>query len=444
MIKNLPINDVYIPYLDCQAQTQIFYGGSGSGKSVFVAKRCVLDVMKGGRNYLICRAVGRSIRKSVMNEIRKAILELEVSQLFTVNRTDGIITCVNGYQIFFSGLDDTEKIKSITPEKGVITDIWIEEATETERSDVQSLRKRLRGGDEKTSKRVTLTFNPIIQDHWIYDEFFLPAGWKETDTEYTSDELSILKTWYIHNHFLTSQDVRELLNEKDDYYRNVYTFGNWGVLGNVIFHNWQVSDLTDLRRHFTNPRNGLDFGYADDPAAYIGTHYDRKHKAIYIYEELYETELTNDILAAEVLKLSGRDRVICDSQEPKSIRELRRHNVHAVGARKGRDSVLFGVQWLRQQTIYIDPRCVNAINEFRHYKWKEVNGSIVHRSGLPVPVDKHNHLIDALRYAYEDEMLARRAQSDVVDFYARPVSKPVLIPARSASEIDDLIREYEQ
>ncbi len=441
---NLPINDVYIPFLDCQSRTQIFFGGSGSGKSVFVAKRCILDILRGGRNYLICRAVGRSIRKSVMNELRKAIAELDVAHLFNINRTEGIITCVNGYQIFFSGLDDTEKIKSITPEKGVITDIWIEEATETQRRDLQDLLKRLRGGDKNVNKRITLTFNPIVQDHWIYDEFFLPIGWKDTDTEYNSEDLSILKTWYVHNHFLTEQDVKELLTEQDEYYRNVYTFGNWGVLGSVIFRNWQIADLSALRRHFTNPRNGLDFGYADDPAAYIGTHYDRKQKAIYVYDELYETELTNDVLAAEVLKLAGRDRVICDSQEPKSIRELRRHNVHAVGARKGRDSVLFGVQWLRQQTIYVDPRCVNTINELRQYKWKEVDGKIVHRSGLPVPMDKHNHLIDALRYAYEDEMLARRAQSDTVDFYSRPVVKPMIVPARSAAEVEDLIRNYEQ
>jgi len=443
MQKNLSINDAYLPYLDCDSRTQIFYGGSGSGKSVFVAKRCVLDVIQGGRNYLICRAVGRSIRKSVMNEIRKAIAELEVAQYFNVNRTDGIITCVNGYQIFFSGLDDTEKIKSITPETGVVTDIWIEEATEVNRSDLKDLRKRLRGGDERIEKRITLTFNPIVQGHWIYDEFFAPVGWTEDQTVYTSDDLLILKTWYVHNHFLTQQDVTELLKETDEYYRDVYTFGNWGVLGNVIFHNWQIIDMTPLRKHFTEPHNGLDFGYADDPAAYIGTHYDKKHRAIYIYDELYETDLTNDVLAEEVLKFSGRDRVICDSQEPKSIRELRRHNVHAVGARKGRDSVLFGIQWLRQQTIYVDQRCVNAINELRQYKWKEVDGRVVHRSGLPVPAEKNNHLIDALRYAYEDEMLARRASSDVVDFYKQPRGKPVILPARSATEIDEIIRNYQ-
>src|SRR5574343_1907965 len=149
-------NPAYIPHLNNLTRTQIFFGGSGSGKSVFLAPRCIYDVMRGDRNYLVCRQFARTIRKSVFNEIKKVIFDFGVKDLFTINQTDLVITCKNGYQVLFAGLDDPEKIKSITPEKGVITDIWIEEATETERNTVKDLYKRQRGGDSKTSKRMVM------------------------------------------------------------------------------------------------------------------------------------------------------------------------------------------------------------------------------------------------------------------------------------------------
>ena len=408
------INDVYRPHLTNNARVQIVYGGSGSGKSVFLAQRTVYDVLQGGRNYLVCRAVGRTVRKSVFNEIRKVIADWGLTELFQVNRTDGLITCTNGYQVIFTGLDDTEKVKSITPEKGAITDIWIEEATETDRKSVKDLLKRQRGGDPNIPKRMTLSFNPILQNHWIYAEYFSGIGWADDQTEYSGDELTILKTWYIHNRWLTPEDVKDLLNETDKYYRDVYTFGNWGVLGNVIFTNWEVRNMSDMRDQFTNHRHGLDFGFSSDPAAIVATHYDRMRKTIYIYDELYETGLTNDLLAQDASRIVGKGRLVCDSAEPKSIAELVNHGVHAFGAKKGKDSVLHGVQWLQQQTVIIDISCINARNEFMQYKWKEG------RDGLavspPKPEDRNNHIIDALRYAYEDDMTYMPRGSELVAF----------------------------
>ena len=130
-IKPRIFNSVYRPHLNNLARTQIYYGGSGSGKSVFLAQRCVYDVLRGGRNYLVCRAIAKDSRRSTFVEIQKVITAWGLSELFTVNKTDMTITCDNGYQILFSGLDDLQKLKSITPAKGVITDIWIEEATQT-------------------------------------------------------------------------------------------------------------------------------------------------------------------------------------------------------------------------------------------------------------------------------------------------------------------------
>lgn len=395
-------NEVYIPHLQNNTPTQIFYGGSSSGKSVFLAQRTVLDVMKGGRNYLVIRNVAKTIRGSVYNEIIKAISSMGLNSFFTVLKSEFTIICFNGYQILFCGLDDPEKIKSITPAKGVITDIWIEEATEAEYNAYKQLTKRLRGRS-KVAKRITLSFNPILQDHWIYKEFFLNV-WDDSKTKYKDDKLSILKTTYKDNRFLTEQDIRALESETDKYFYEVYTLGNWGVLGAVIFKNWKVEDLSWLRDIADNYRNGLDFGFAEDPSALPHTHYDRKKKTIYVLDELYMTELTNDVLATEVKKIIGNQLVVCDSAEPKSIKELRQYGVNAIGAKKGKDSVNHGIQWLQQQTIVVDVKCQNMKNELMKYKWKEdKNGNV-----LPVPVDKDNHLIDALRYAYEDEFFEKR------------------------------------
>ena len=410
-------NPAFLPHLNNPTRTQIFYGGSGSGKSVFLAQRCVYDLMRGGRNYLITRQVGRTLRGSVFTEVLKVISEWGVSALFSVNKSDMLITCQNGYQIIFAGLDDIEKLKSLTPAKGALTDIWIEEATETDLATVKQLYKRQRGGDEKTAKRLVLSFNPILQSHWIYTEYFSKVAWADDQTSYLGDDISILKTWYIHNKFLTPDDVKDLENESDPYYRNVYTLGNWGVLGNVIFTNWRVEDLSGKVDQFTNRRSGLDFGFSSDPAAMPVTHYDKAHKTIYIFDELYERGLTNDLLAAEIKnhvghwhtdeqtkerKCTSTDYVTCDSAEPKSIMELRQHGVNAGAAKKGKDSVLFGIQWLQQQTIIIiDSKCINARNEFSQYKWKEDKDG----NAIRQPVDKNNHLIDGLRYGYENDMI---------------------------------------
>ena len=402
-------NTAYLPFLHEMARTQIYYGGPSSGKSVFLAQRCVYDLMAGGRNYLVCRQVARTLKTSVFAQVSRIIAEWGVGGLFNVNKSDFTITCSNGYQAVFVGLDDTEKIKSIVPLTGAWTDVWVEEATETDRQAVKQLYKRQRGGREDTPKRLTLSFNPILQSHWIYDEYFTPAAWTDDQTEYHGADVSILKTWYIHNRFLTPDDIHDLENEKDKYFYQVYTLGNWGILGNVIFTNWRVEDLSGMRDQFTNHHNGLDFGFADDPAAMPATHYDRKNKTIYLYEELYEYGLTNDLLAAAVKNIIESQRVTCDSAEPKSIKELRNHGVNAHPAKKGKDSVLFGIQWLQQQQIVIDPRCINTINEFRQYKWKEDASG----RAIPEPVDRNNHSIDGLRYGYEEESFAQRGAETV-------------------------------
>ena len=394
------INTVYRPHVDNPARVQIFYGGASSGKSVFLAQRDILSILSGKRNALVCRQVGRTLRGSVVQEVNRVIKAWGLAERFSVNKSDGTVTCIdNGCQIVFVGLDDVEKLKSIVPAKGVFTDVRIEEATETERGAVRQMFKRQRGGDPATPKRLTLSFNPVLKSHWIYADYFSRAMWADDQREYRSDELSILKTTHPDNRFLTDDDRADLENETDTYLRDVYTLGNWGILGNIIFRNWRVEDLSGMRDQFTHRRCGLDFGFSDDPAAVVLTHYDRARKTIYLFGELYERGLTNDILAAETKALIGSDPVTCDSAEPKSIAELRQNKVSANAAKKGKDSVAFGIQWLQQQTVIIDTTCINAKNEFSGYHWREDRAG----NALRQPVDKNDHIISALRYAYEGE-----------------------------------------
>lgn len=425
-------NDIYYPHLKNEARIQIYFGGAGSGKSVFLAQRDVVDVLS-GHNVLVCRAVARTIKHSVFTEVKKVIVQWGLEKEFKVNQSDFSITCKNGYQILFSGLDDVEKMKSITPLKGVFTRVRIEEATEVKPEDIEQLKLRQRGGSAKQRKTLTLSFNPILKSHHIFENYFAPISWADDDKSYHTPDnsLFILRTWYIHNKFLTEQDVYNLKQLKG-YFGDVYGLGIFGVLGDVIFENWLIADLDDPGNEYylpeaqrTNRKSGLDFGFSSDPAALPATHYDLMRKRIYIYDEVYERGLTNPLLADEIKKVIGHwyitdeddnlkesvpdaddavcmgtDYLICDSAEPKSIMELQYNGVNAVPAKKGKDSVNFGIQWLQQQTIIVDRKCINAQKEFQTYQWKKDKDG----NSLKIPVDKNNHLIDALRYAYENDM----------------------------------------
>lgn len=396
------MNDAYADHLLAQQTTQIFFGGSSSGKSfAILGQRTVRDVMSGKRNYLIVRKTGRTLRNSSFNEVWKCISRMDLEGEFNRNKTDMVITHkASGCQILFCGLDDVEKVKSITPQVGVITDIVIEEATETEYNDYKSLKKRLRGGDETIIKRMVLLFNPILQDHWIYTEFF--AGkWDDTKNYYADNKLLILRTTYKDNRWLTADDITKLEDETDKYYYDVYTLGKWGVLGNLIFTNWETKDLTEIAKATNRFYNGLDFGFYPDPAAYVRMGYNRAKKEVYIFKELGGTDMTNDVLAELLKPVIRKETLTCDSAEPKSIQELNNFGLNAIPVVKGPGSVEFSIKWLQRQKIYIDPRCIATIMEFKKYKYKEDRNGRV----LPEPVDRDNHYVDSSRYALMDVMV---------------------------------------
>jgi predicted phage terminase large subunit-like protein len=230
--KKEVFNDLYLPYLHAPQHWQIFYGGSLAGKSVFIAQRCVVDLLEGGRNYLVLRNVARTSRQSTFAEIKRVMSTWGVDDLFESNKSDLTITCRNGYQAIFAGLDDVEKLKSITPAKDVLTDVWVEEATETSRDAIFHLEQLLRGKSKKP-KRITLSFNPIVSTHWIVQEFFNDVPYDQK--VFQSDNKLIVKSTYQDNvRFLTQQDIDTLENTSDEYFYQVYTLGNWGTLGDNV------------------------------------------------------------------------------------------------------------------------------------------------------------------------------------------------------------------
>lgn len=396
------VNPAYLPYFNKPQFLQIFFGGSSSGKSYFLTDKIVVDVLN-GVNWLCCRNVGKTIRNSVFNEITKSINSMGVKKYFSINKSDMVITCkLNNKQILFCGLDDPEKVKSITPIEGVLERIFIEEATETKRDAYMQLKKRLRGKSNH-SKHIFLAFNPILKSHWIYKEFF--GGWVDDKNVYEDDKTLIVKTTYKDNIFLTPEDRALLEDETDPYFYNVYTLGNWGVLGNVIFKNWRVEDLSDRIAQFDNIYCGCDFGYSVDENALIKVHLDKKRRKIYIFDEWYQAGMSDDELARVCKQFFGTQLVACDSSEPKTIDYLALNNVNAYPVKKGADSINRGIRFIQGYEIIIDVRCQNFKNEIECYHWQEDKYGVA----MAKPVDERNHLLDALRYSLENEMLLAEA-----------------------------------
>lgn len=402
-IPKKAFNSIYVQHLlNNQHPRQIVFGGSSSGKSYAIAQRVIIDIISNNeRNYLIVRHTLNSLRKSTWNEVLKTISKFKLQKYFIINKSDMVLTCVlNNCQIIFAGLDDPEKIKSVTPIKGVITDVWIEEATQISYDSYKQLEKRLRG-KTNVNKRILLSFNPILRTHWIYKEFF--SVYRD-DIQYVENErLSILKTTYRDNKFLTKEDVDLLESETDKYYRDVYVEGKWGVLGNLIFKNFETKEFD--YSSFDNIRNGVDWGFGSDPFAFVRLHIDQKKKEIYIFDEIYAIELADEETISMIKERTKKNEIVtCDSSEPKSISNYRKNNLNAKAARKGAGSIETGIKFLQGYKIYIHPKCTNTKQEFESYKFKETMTG----ETLPVPVDKNNHIIDAIRYAIESDITGNK------------------------------------
>lgn len=391
-LKKEAIVDVYLPHLESyDKRINVFYGGAGSGKSYFVTQKLIFKFLKDpGRKGLVIRKVQNTLRDSIFAEFIKMLSAWQLLDKCRVNKSHLEIELPNGSTFLFKGMDDPEKIKSISD----ISDIVIEEATELNEADFSQLRKRLRSS--KPFNQIHLMFNPVSKSNWVYKTWF-------AEDSVVPENTMILHTTYKDNNFLKQAYIDDLESDKLTNYElyEIYALGKFASLDKLVYTNVSIEDF-DYREILKSDKDieayfGLDFGYTADPTAFVATLLDKKNKKIYIFDEFYERGLLNNEIANEIIKRGYRkEKILADSAEPKSIAELKRLGLdRVVGAKKGQGSILNGIQYIQQHEVIVHSSCVNAIEEFKNYSWmKDKKGVYINK-----PTDDYNHLLDALRYA---------------------------------------------
>ena len=391
----------YGSFWNWRGRYRVCKGSRASKKSKTAALWYIFNMMKyRDANLLVVRKVFRTLKDSCFAELKWAAERLGVSGLWESRESPlEMIYKPTGQRIFFRGLDDPFKITSITVEKGCLCWVWVEEAYEIgSESDFNMLDESVRGAVPDGSclfKQITLTFNPWNEHHWIKGRFF----------DNTDSETLAVTTDYTCNEWL---DDRDLQLFRDMKLRNprryqVAGLGQWGVSDGLVFEDWEekafdidgIRGISSVRGAF-----GLDFGYTNDPTAFFCGLIDTAGKTIWVFDEIYKKGMSNELIAKEVIEAGyGKEKIIADSAEPKSIDRLRALGLsHIRAARKGRDSVNSGVDLIRGFHIVIHPKCVNFITEISNYVWEKDRSS---GKWLNTPADDFNHLMDAMRYAIE-------------------------------------------
>lgn len=382
--------NIYNNLFDYDTFTEVHYGGASSGKSHGVVQKVVLKALQDWRRprrVLFMRKVGTTVKDSIFEDVITCLSSFGILDKCKINMSDYRIILPNKAQFLFKGADDIEKIKSIK----AISDVVLEEATEFLLDDYTQLTLRLRErGHDK--KQIYLMFNPVSKVNWVYKYFFIkkPANVK------------IHWTTYKDNRFLddlTIQNIEELANTNEAYYK-IYALGEFATLDKLVFPKYKKKlinrdEVSDLPSYF-----GLDFGYVNDPSAFIHLKIDEANKRIYFMEEYVKKGMLNDEIANVIKQLGYSKEVItADSAEQKSIAELRRLNIDRIrDAKKGPDSVIQGIQFLSQFELIVDERCVKLIEELENYTWQKDKKTNEYKN---VPVDSYNHVLDAARYAVE-------------------------------------------
>ena len=352
---------------------------------------------------VVIRKVGNTIKNSVLPQIVWGLEQLGVLEKFRVKLSPPEITYKKtGQKILFFGLDDPAKVKSIKLPFGYVGIVWFEEldqfsGMEEIRNVLQSL---LRGGP---SYQVFGTYNPPkSRNNWVNEEILVDDPDRLV---HHSTYLTVPKDW-LGPQFLAEAEKLKSKNEMS--YRHEY-LGEVTGTGGAVFEN--VEDLamsSEQLQQFDHRYFGLDFGFAVDPLAFVAMHYDAKHEDLYIFDEIYQQKLTNRAAADMINKKYPSVRILGDSAEPKSIYEMREYGTNVNGAKKGPDSVRFGINWLQSRAhIYIDRhRCPNTYREFSSYEYdRNRDGQFI--NAFP---DKNNHAIDAVRYGLQPCMPHGRAR----------------------------------
>lgn len=387
------INDAFIPHLFHPARVQVWYGGSGSGKSDTKATELLLKCLtKPYCRVLFSRKHKEHIRDSQFLLFKDIISRYDLQEYFRVKEAEmDIVAIPTGNTLLSGGLDDVDKLKSIAD----ITDIWIEEPMDkrgsVQSSDFSELNRRLR--TSKASNHIHLTFNPITSESWIHDYFF-------KDNKYGAN---IVKTTYLDNHFApqSEHEQYEILKQtKPDEY-DVYALGNWGRLKRgLVFPEYQIVDKMPERPQ--KQGYGLDWGFYPDPTAFI--HCAIYNGCLYLDEVIYQTGMTSETRAA-AMKRAGvgmSTRIIADSI-PEAIAEMKAKGFYnIIPAKKGPGSVKAGLDEMLFYKICITRRSTNIKAELDNYAWETDRHS---EQPTGQPIDAFNHAIDAARYWLTSEAI---------------------------------------
>ncbi len=384
---------------------RVVKGSRASKKSKTTALNLITRMMQYPQaNTLVVRKVFRTLKDSCFTELKWAIHRLGVDAWWGIRESPLEMTYLpTGQKIYFRGLDDPLKVTSITVENGYLCWCWIEEAYEImdERA-FDMLDESIRGGIPKETglfKQITLTFNPWNEKHWLKARFF--------DAPPDPDILA-LTTNYLCNEWLDQADLKvfETMRENNPSRYQVAGLGGWGIVEGLVFENWKEEAFETAaiaKRPDVVSAFGLDFGYTNDPTALFCGLVSQEEKTIWVFDELYEKALSNRAICDRVTAMGyAKERIRADCAEPKSIDELRELGLYRITpARKGRDRINNGIQYIQDYRIVIHPRCVNFLTEISNYTWAEDKFG----GKLNAPIDAFNHLMDAMRYALEDVLV---------------------------------------
>ncbi len=407
-MTQIKIKDVIGKNYDIFWNDKHFYrvvkGSRGSKKSKTIAINMIYRIMKYPEsNLLVIRRVFNTLRNSCRADLIWAINRLKVNHLWKIPKGEHTLTYLpTGQQILFAGLDDPLKLTSITVAQGYLNFVWIEEAFQIEKQEMfETLEESIRGIlPPHLFHQITLSFNPWSEDHWLRKRFYNDTY----DREYTDDLIYAITTDYTMNEFLdevTLKRFEEMKIKRPNRFR-VAGLGEWGIAEGLVYNNWEVLEFDPvklLRSDFSlEAAFGLDFGFTNDPSAFIAVIVDLRNKRLFIFDEFYKKRLLNNEIAEEI-KIRGysKDEITADCAEAKSIEEIRSYGISRIKqSSKGKGSVNQGIQYIQQFDIYVHPKCTNTIMEFKNYVWEEKNGITLNKAA-----DNYNHLMDALRYALE-------------------------------------------